>query len=243
MLDIISRSRSWSQTRATVESFLDSHSFAHIISLNPENLILASQDPEFARALDRAQVLIADGVGILAAAKILGIPAGDRITGVDLMADLIRRHLDKNIVFLGGRHRTASRALAYFKDLVGGSHGSWVAIDDVSRTDERVGTRVREADPHILFVAFGSPYQELWIEAHREELRGVVCMGVGQAFDVYSGAVRRAPLLIRAWGLEWLYRLLTQPWRWRRQLRLLKFIILVLGRLRRPLTQSTDPNQ
>jgi len=79
----------------------------------------------------------------------------------------------------------------------------------------------------LIFVAFGSPAQELWLYKHRGKFKGIVCMGVGQGFDVLSGQVKRAPLLLRKIGLEWLYRLITQPWRWRRQLRLVKFLWLV----------------
>ncbi|MGB3020405.1 MAG: WecB/TagA/CpsF family glycosyltransferase, partial [Microgenomates group bacterium] len=81
---------------------------------------------------------------------------------------------------------------------------------------------------HLIFVAFGSPYQEKWIYENRASLQGITCIGVGGAFDFLSGRVARAPKLIQSIGLEWLYRLMRQPWRWRRQLQLPVFIYLVL---------------
>jgi len=87
---------------------------------------------------------------------------------------------------------------------------------------------VRRYKPHLVFVAFGSPYQELWIARHSNQFGKSVVMGVGGAFDYLSGHVYRAPEFIRKIGLEWFFRLLSQPWRWKRQLSLLKFIKLVL---------------
>lgn len=80
------------------------------------------------------------------------------------------------------------------------------------------------SSPSLLFVAFGSPTQELWIDMHKDLFPHTVCMGVGGAFDMLSGRASRAPHLLRSLGLEWLYRLITQPWRWRRQISLIKFL-------------------
>ncbi len=77
--------------------------------------------------------------------------------------------------------------------------------------------------PHLVFVAFGSPWQELWIERHRNQFQNCVVMGVGGAFDFLGGKVPRAPVIIRRLGFEWLFRLIVQPWRLRRQLRLVRF--------------------
>ncbi len=79
-----------------------------------------------------------------------------------------------------------------------------------------------------MFVAFGSPEQEKWIYQNRASLQGVTCIGVGGAFDFIGGRVGRAPRLIQKIGLEWLFRLVKQPWRWKRQLRLVEFVWLVL---------------
>jgi N-acetylglucosaminyldiphosphoundecaprenol N-acetyl-beta-D-mannosaminyltransferase len=88
--------------------------------------------------------------------------------------------------------------------------------------------RIRQARPDVLFVAYGAPAQDLWIARHREALGVPVMMGVGGAFDHIAGVRRRAPLWVQRLNLEWLFRLITQPWRWRRQLALPQFAWLVL---------------
>ena len=94
--------------------------------------------------------------------------------------------------------------------------------------EEAIFSIVRTARPNIVIVAFGSPEQELWLDRHNNKFSGIVCIGVGGAFDYFSGNIVHAPSIIRRFGLEWLFRLLIQPWRWRRQLRLIKFIWLVI---------------
>ena len=96
--------------------------------------------------------------------------------------------------------------------------------------EEYIRSIVVEKKPSLVFVAFGSPFQELWIDHHRDLFHGMVCMGVGGAFDYLSGSVPRAPRMVRWIGGEWIFRLFVQPWRIKRQLRLLSFMILVAKR-------------
>jgi N-acetylglucosaminyldiphosphoundecaprenol N-acetyl-beta-D-mannosaminyltransferase len=104
----------------------------------------------------------------------------------------------------------------------------FVSIADVESNDATIVPRILEQKADLLFVAFGSPTQEKWIDQHRAELSHTVCVGVGGAFDMFSGRTPRATETVRKLGLEWLYRLITQPWRWRRQMKILQFIGLVL---------------
>ena len=105
-------------------------------------------------------------------------------------------------------------------------------IKDISNVYEKenkeIFSIVTEAKPNLVLVAFGSPSQEKWLWTHRDKFSGCVCMGVGQGFDVYGGLVKRSPVWIQKIGMEWFYRLITQPWRWRRQLRLIKFSVLLI---------------
>lgn len=228
MISLISRTKSLLATLGTIGNFMKTHEFAHIVSLNPENMIEATENPEFKRVYDRAELIIADGIGILAAARILNVSVGEKVTGIGLMDMIVRKYPEKRIVFVGAHHNAAQKTLEHFMHETEGSASDWTAFPDVDRNDSDLIHKILTAKPDLLFIAFGSPAQELWIEKHRAQLAGVVCMGVGQAFNVYGGMVKRAPRLMQALGLEWLYRLLTQPWRWRRQLRLLKFIYLVI---------------
>ena len=228
MFPLISRTKSLSATLASIDNFLKTNEFAHIVSLNPENLVEAVNADDFKSTLERAEIIIADGIGILHAAHILNFAVGDKITGIDLMSELILKYPEKRIVFVGALRDNAQRTSEYFAKKTGTSGTHWKVFPDVDKNDPGLVDKITAVKPDLLFVAFGSPSQEMWIENHRTQLHGVVCMGVGQAFDVYGGMVARAPRLVQALGLEWLYRLITQPWRWRRQLRLLNFIYLVI---------------
>jgi N-acetylglucosaminyldiphosphoundecaprenol N-acetyl-beta-D-mannosaminyltransferase len=91
--------------------------------------------------------------------------------------------------------------------------------------------RLLEAQPDILFVAYGHPRQDMWIESHRHELPVKVAMGIGGAFDFVTGVAQRAPLWMQRLGLEWLHRLIRQPWRWRRMVKLPIFALQVIGQV------------
>jgi len=228
MFEIISKTYPHDKTISIINSYLQQRQFVHIISLNPENFVQASTNKQFAKAYTNAELIIIDGAGIHLAAQMLNIPAGDRITGVDLLQELVLTNKGKRIVFLGGFDGSAVRTIQYFADHAKLNNPQWFAIADVDKDDSTLIHKVLQLSPDLLFVAFGSPAQELWIEQYRQQLSGILCMGVGQAFDVYSGLVSRAPSFVRSIGFEWLYRLITQPWRWRRQLQLFQFIFMTL---------------
>lgn len=228
MFPLISRTKSLPETLSAIADFIATHKFAHVISLNPENFVEASENAEFQSSYTQAELIIADGTGIIVAAHILGIRVGERITGVDLIAQLVRIYPQKRILFVGAYHDAATQTLEHFACTLGVTGSGWKAFPDVDKNDPQLVNKIINEKPDIIFIAFGSPAQELWIEKHKQDLTGVVCIGVGQAFDVYGGIITRAPQFLRALGLEWLYRLITQPWRWRRQLRLFKFIYLVI---------------
>ncbi len=206
--------------------------FAQVVSLNPEIMVLATEDPIFLRVLTDAEVQIIDGVGVSMVAKLRGIPSGERYSGADLMHDLIKAasvHRFK-IAFLGGAPGVAEKLVSCYSQQYPtvsftGFYGSKDIKNDQDGAETDVILRwIREEKPHILFVSFGSPTQEKWIWQHRAQLTGIVCIGVGGAFDFAAGTVSRAPAWIRRVGGEWLYRLIRQPWRWRRQLRLVRFL-------------------
>lgn len=196
-----------------------------VITPNPEILMLAQKDPELKKILNQADLAVADGVGVVWAAKFLGKPLKERVTGVDLMESLCKM-AQKNGYTIG---------------LIGGGPGVAVKTAECLRK-KHPGLRIvlaQEEWPHkllkspkllidLLFVAFGAPKQEKWISENLPELPVKVAMGVGGAFDYLSGQIRRAPKWVQNLGLEWLYRLIRQPWRLRRQMILLKFVWLVL---------------
>lgn len=205
----------------------------HIVTVNPEFVIAARRNPVFMTALGRSSLATADGIGIKIAARILSLPVPARVTGVDLVEGLAASRLPNCRVFLLGAAEgvaadTARALTQRFPDLqIAGTFAGGPSEQEFSQIEERLAA----SKPTVLLVAFGHPAQDLWIDSNRERLRmhGIlVAVGVGGTFDYLSGRVPRAPRLIRRLGLEWLYRLIRQPWRWRRQLALPLFVMLIV---------------
>ncbi|MFO0703173.1 MAG: WecB/TagA/CpsF family glycosyltransferase [Patescibacteria group bacterium] len=202
--------------------------FLHIISLNTENAMEAQKNQEFEKIyFDPDSVVIADGIGIVLARNYFGLPKVNRITGVDLMTRLVQTYPNKRILFVGGIDGTAQKVVDYYKRTVS-QNGDFDCIADVDRNDTDLIQKITSKNPEILFIAFGSPFQEIWIQKNKSNLKGIVCMGVGGGFDFVSGKVRRAPKIIRDIGLEWLFRLIIEPWRLKRQLVLPRFVLSVV---------------
>ena len=199
-----------------------------VVTLNPEIVVRARAQPELARAVRRASLVTPDGVGILwAARRLCGLELGERVTGVDLVTQLLERHRDRiRVFFLGGRpgvaERAAEAARRRFGTRVAGAHHGY--FEDPSE----VVPLVAAARPDLLLVGLGER-QEVFVEAHREELGARVAIGVGGTLDVLAGAARRAPELTRRLGIEWAWRVGTDPRRWRRAPRLLAFVLAVEG--------------
>lgn len=209
--------------------------FCHVVSLNPENLVVAQKNMIFKRVIQTAQIKIIDGVGIVLAAQILGLPIGKRMGGVEVMKDLVV-YAGKSrltVLLIGGRPNLANElAKCYQKRFPEakfvGTEGFRNIQKPTQKGEEKILSIVRSVKPNLIFTAFGSPWQELWLARHSNIFKGIVCMGVGQGFDVEGKLVRRAPVWVQRLGFEWLFRLITQPWRWKRQLRLIEFIWLII---------------
>ncbi len=209
--------------------------FFHIVSLNPENLVVATENESFKEVIETAQIKIIDGVGIVLAGRWLGVEVGERVSGVGLMEELMKRASDRRlrVLMIGGKENVAERLVeCYLEQFPQAKIKGIQGIKDIRniKKEEESGifSIVTAYKPYLVFVAFGSPDQELWLDRHKKEFAGSVVMGVGGGFDYLSGNIKRSPVFIQKLGLEWLYRLLNQPWRWKRQMRLLKFIKLVL---------------
>jgi len=209
--------------------------FYHIVSLNPEIIVIANNNPEFKEVIRTAHITINDGIGIVLAARLFGIQPGERVTGVDLMKELVKvaGNMRLRVLLIGGGKNLALRlAECYSKQYPEATFKGVEGYENIlhpNKTEtEALFTIVRSYKPHLVFVAFGSPQQEIWLARHSKEFKGTVGMGVGGAFDFLTGEVTRAPVFLRNFGLEWLFRLITQPWRWRRQVRLIRFAWLVL---------------
>ncbi len=214
---------------------LNPQGFFHIVSINPENLVVASKSKSFRKALQDAQIKLVDGFGVVLAGWILGMRVGVRLTGTDLMKELldlaVRRSL--TVVLIGGRPKLAEFIADCYNQKAGkklffGLEGIKDIKSPKKVEEEGIFSIIRDTRPSFVFVSFGSPAQELWVAKNRHKLRGVVSIGVGGAFDFIAGRVRRASRILRRLGLEWVWRLIRQPWRLKRQLRIIKFLWLVL---------------
>ncbi|TDL32602.1 glycosyltransferase [Jeotgalibacillus sp. S-D1] len=200
-----------------------------IVAINPEKIMMAQKDEQLARLLNDSAYQIPDGVGVSIASKILKGSIRWRITGVGMMEKLLQQANEKQyrVFFYGAKEETVVKAISNITQKYPALQLAGY-INGYEKNNELVVDRINQAKPDIVFVALGSPRQELFMEKHMHRLSATIFQGVGGSFDVFSGNVKRAPALFRKLGLEWLYRLLSQPSRFKRQLALPQFLLLVL---------------
>ena len=229
-----------------------------IATVNPEFVMRAGQNKKFMEILAKTDLNVADGVGLIWAKgvrvskseslKVLknmfrGMKVGVEILlgkhkeglvpGADLMKSLcllgngLKPFRTKRVFFLGGWEDRAARTARNLKFQISNLKCAW-SEGEPEIGNEEVIKQINEFKPDILFVAYGMQKQEEWIYRNLEKIDVGVVMGVGRSFDYYSGDLKRAPDWIRKMGMEWLYSLIIEPKRWRRQLALPKFIWKVL---------------
>ena len=189
-----------------------------IATVNPEFIMRANSDREFARVLESADLCLADGTGVVWAARRQGCSMSGPVPGVDLIGPLAamcgRRGF--RLFLLGSAPGVAadlaSRLRTEHPRLEVAAHAG---SPDPSSDDETLAL-IREHQTQVLLVAFGAPKQEMWTDRLKDRLGVAVAIGVGGAYDYLTDRVPRAPLWMRRAGLEWLHRLIHQPWRIRR---------------------------
>ena len=214
-----------------VDGYIAARTPHQIVTVNPEFVVQARGDAAFRTALEQADLALPDGVGLVWAARVLGTPLRGRVTGVDLVDALAARAVERGhrLFLLGGAGGVAEAAAAVLQSRypavrVAGCYAGSPRPDEEADIVERV----QSVRPDVLLVAYGAPAQDVWGHRNLAALGVPVVIGVGGTFDYLSGRVARAPGWVRRAGFEWLYRLVRQPWRWRRQLRLPVFVALVL---------------
>lgn len=194
----------------------DSDEVSQVITINPEMFDCADKDSDFAQILKSAKMVIPDGVGVKIALKILGYDV-ERIAGVDFGYELLKKAAknDIKVALIGSKPDVIESAkqrlteqikgldIVYTKD--GYFHDETVVLDELVHRDAR-----------IILVALGSPKQEKFIERAKHILPYGLMVGVGGSFDVWAGTVERAPVFYQKFGLEWLYRTIKQPQRFKR---------------------------
>jgi len=214
-----------------------------IFTPNAEQITLTFENPNFKRYLQQADLLIPDGFSLILASFLLSILGKSnrikqRVAGIDLAQDLIKicEANNQDVLILGGRdYQLLTGSSSQIQNFVNlwklSKNLFWTPIsNDINYSDQKDENNIirilNKVKPAVILVALGAPTQEKWSLEHKQLLSesGVkIVMVVGGAFDIILGRLKRAPLAMRRCGLEWLFRLVQEPWRWKRQLRLLKF--------------------
>jgi N-acetylglucosaminyldiphosphoundecaprenol N-acetyl-beta-D-mannosaminyltransferase len=202
---------------------------AFAVTPNPEIVMLCRENEAARRAVAAADMVLADGVGVVCAAKLLGKPLRRKLPGIDFASRLMESLAPEggSVFLLGARPGVAELAAASLREkypglVIAGTHDGYF-------TDDRpVVESVNQAEPDLLLVCLGAPKQELWMHRHAGNLRAGLMIGLGGSLDVFAGVVKRAPPAWRKLGLEWLYRLCREPRRIGRMLKLPRFLILAM---------------
>jgi N-acetylglucosaminyldiphosphoundecaprenol N-acetyl-beta-D-mannosaminyltransferase len=218
---------SLNETLAFIHQFIDSGKPHQICTVNIEFINEALTNKPFFDAINKADLALADGAGIVLSAKILSHKAPEKISGVDLTYKLCEEAAKQGyrIFMLGGQNEVGNKAAEILKSLYPGLN--IVGVYEGNPNDNNIISKIQDAKPHILLVAWGAPKQDLWIAKHKDDLNVPIMMGVGGTYDFIAGLQIRAPKTWRDFGFEWLWRLIHEPWRWKRQLALPKVIFLV----------------
>jgi len=197
-----------------------------IFSLNSEVVVMAQSNPVLLNLFRDGGLLIPDGIGVIVAAKLLGLGRIEQVPGCELMPAICERAAEKGYsIFLFGaasdvNKKTQEVLQARFPGIrIAGARDGYVKDAEMPQLIDEINA----SGAQILFVALGCPRQELWVERYLPQLDVKVCQVVGGTFDVIAGTVKRAPLVFRKMYLEWFYRLASQPKRIMRQTALIKF--------------------
>lgn len=221
------------QTLAHIQEIMAAPGLKQIATVNPEFVMTAQNDPAFLTILQLADLCIPDGVGLLWAARILGHHLPERVPGSEIVYHLAQTAAQRGwrLFLLGAAPGVAEEAAAVLQQQYPALviAGTYAGSPDPAENDAIV-SRINDSTADLLFVAYGAPKQDKWIARNKETLTTVrVAMGVGGSLDFISGRAIRAPKSFQRLGLEWFYRLLREPWRWRRMLALPKFALRVLA--------------
>lgn len=219
-------------TLAFVRHFMTESRLHQIATINPEFVMTAQQDAEFRQVLHQADLCIADGVGLIWASRWLGQPLPERVAGSELVYHLAALCASEGwrLFLLGAAEGVAAQTAVIFQNKCPNLQiaGTYSGSPDLSQ-NEAIIQMINASQADMLFVAYGAPRQDKWIARNRHALTTVrVAVGVGGSFDFVTGRSIRAPRWLQTMGLEWLHRLLREPWRWRRMLALPRFVYHVL---------------
>jgi N-acetylglucosaminyldiphosphoundecaprenol N-acetyl-beta-D-mannosaminyltransferase len=211
---------------AEIVRMVDANERGYVVTPTVDHMVKLRSDPEFREVYENASLVVADGMPIVWAARFLGRPLPARVCGSDLLPALCEQAARRGwrVFFLGAMPGVARKAAGVLRTThpsidIAGTYSPPFGFENDEAETIKILNKIREADPHILFVGLGAPKQEKWMYRHRHEHGARVALGIGIAFDFVAGTQRRAPLWLQNIGFEWLWRVLREPARlWKRYL-------------------------
>ncbi len=211
------------------KEFLESNTAHAIYTPNPEIIMKAYRDADYTAVLNRADMVVPDGIGVVYGSKIVKKPVKERVAGFDLSSALLEYagESGKKLYLFGGKPGVAELAAEKISErypgtvIAGTSHGYHKSYDHIAAL-------IRESGADLVLVCLGAPKQEIWIDTFKDETGAKVLIGAGGSLDVFAGTVKRAPAFFRKLNLEWFYRLVKQPSRAGRMLDLPRFMIKIM---------------
>ena len=214
-----------------LKGFLETERVSLIVTPNSEIVVNAGKNPQLMEAIQQAEMVIPDGVGLVYASKILKYPLEERVTGIDFLGKALEylAAAGKSVYLFGSKPGIAEKAGARMAEAypglkIAGTRNGYFKPEE----EEEILEEINRAAPDLLCVALGSPKQELFVLKYRDRLRARAAIGVGGSLDVWSGDLKRAPEFYRKHGLEWLYRLIQEPSRYKRMAALPLFMLKVI---------------
>ena len=204
----------------------------YVVTPNPEIVWMARRNEPLTTAINRAWLVLPDGIGVVIGARILGTPLrGGRVPGIDFISALFEKLAEsgKSVFLLGAKPGVASLAGQKLAERYPGLIVAG-ALDGYFTENEPIIGQINAARPDLLLVCLGAPKQEQWMAENAGRLDVALSAGLGGALDVFAGNVKRAPVFFRRTGMEWLYRLIREPRRIKRSMRLPLFVLAVFWR-------------
>lgn len=214
-----------------LEKKLDEYGLFTIATPNTEIAMIAKDKPEFANLINSFDLVVPDGIGLIYASKIKKMPLKERVTGFDISMELLSIGEERpiNLYLLGGKPGISEKAAYNVEEkfpgvTVVGNRDGYFSLED----EEEIVNIINQSNPDIIFVGLGFPKQEEFIKRNKEILKGKIIIGNGGVIDILSGESKRAPDIFINLNLEWLYRLIQEPSRIKRQMALPRFILNVI---------------
>lgn len=202
----------------------------YVVTANAEIVMYAKENVSYFNIITKADYIVPDGIGVVKGAQILKKEIKERVPGIELMVDLLKiaNKFNQKVYFYGAKNEVIEKMIKRIKsdypniNIVGYSNGY------INDSDNKITDEIINLEPDYVFVAKGAPLQDEWINKVIQKTNKGLFMGVGGSFDVLAGEVKRAPEIWQKLNLEWLYRIVGDPKRWKRSMALPKFVIEVL---------------